>query len=99
MTYLTDLWRVLRGDGINLDRTEAALLGIPNGETISLYEAMQAKHGVLLAKIACAIFSVLIQWNHCANQLDGTPMKPMNYVRAAICLILFLPFAVLWHLV
>jgi len=99
MTYLTDLWRVLRGDGIALDKTEAALLGIPNGETISLYSAMEAKHGVVLAKIACAIFSVLIQRHHCANQLDGTPMTAMNYVRAAICLILFLPFSVLWYLV
>ncbi|MDD2878792.1 MAG: hypothetical protein PHZ23_16365 [Acidiphilium sp.] len=96
MTYLSDLWSVLKGDGIALDETEAALLGIPNGETISLYEAMQKKHGVLLAKIACAIFSVLIQRHHCANQLDGTPMKPMNYVRATACLIA--PIVLVWLL-
>lgn len=96
MIYFTDLWRVLRGDGIALDKTEAALIGVPNGDTISLYTAMKARHGVFLARVGCAVFSVLIQRHHCAKQLDGTPMKPMNYVRATACLIA--PIVLVWLL-
>lgn len=31
MTYLSDLYAVLKGDGIALDETEAAMLGITGG--------------------------------------------------------------------
>ncbi|MGC9271935.1 hypothetical protein [Acidiphilium sp.] len=85
MTYLTDLYAVLKGDGIALDETEAALLGIPNGETISLYEAMQARHGSTLAHIACALLW-LVQEHHCRDQLANVPMQPNNYIRAFILL-------------
>lgn len=100
MTYFADIWSVLKGDGIALDVTEGALIGVPNGETISLYAAMQAKHGQILAMVACAVFSVLIQWNHCADQLTGVPMKPLNYVRAIACLLapLMLVGWLLWAL-
>lgn len=96
MSYLSDLWAVLRGDGIALDETEAALLGIPNGETISLYEAMQARHGQLLARVACMVFSVLIQRHHCRDQLTNVPMRSMNYVRAIACLLA--PIVLIWWL-
>lgn len=87
MTYVSDLFSVLKADGIALDETEAAILGAPSGETISLWAAMEARHGIWLARLACAVFSVLVQWDHCHKQLVGQPMKPMNYVRAIACLL------------
>lgn len=88
MSYWGDIWSVLQADFMALDRTEAAIIDAPSGETVSLYAEMEDRHGALLARVACVIFSVLIQPNHCANQLaGGTPMKPMNEVRAAVCLI------------
>ena len=97
MTYWQDVWAVLKTDGIDLDKTEAALLGIPNGDTISIWEAMEAQHGVFQAVVACAIFSVLIQWGHCRKQLLGQPMKPVNYIRA-MALLLAPIVVVLWLL-
>lgn len=85
--YFKDLWDVLVADGIDLDKTEEAILGGPEGDTISLWSAMEARHGVILACIACFVFSILIQFHHCQKQLVGTPMLPMNYIRATICLI------------
>lgn len=85
--YFADLWAVLKADGIALDETEAAFLGAPNGETISLWSAMANRHGSVLGHIACAVWSVLIQWRHCHKQLIGAPMKPLNYVRAIVCLV------------
>lgn len=87
MSYFGDIFAVLKGDGIALDETEAALIGAPNGETISLYAAMEKRHGVWLAKLACAAFSLLIQRHHCSKQLLGQPMKPLNYVRALALLL------------
>lgn len=97
MSYLADLWSVIKADGIALDETEAALLGAPNGETISLWAAMASRHGVWLAWVACAVFSVLIQWDHCHKQLLGQPMKPVNYLRAIVCLLV--PVVALWWLI
>lgn len=94
MSYWRDLWAVLKADGIALDETEAALLGLPNGETISIGEAMAARHGVVLAIVACAVFSVLIQWGHCQKQLAGAPMSGLNYARAFVCLVA--PIAAIW---
>lgn len=88
MSYFSDLWAVLQGDGIALDETEAAILGAPNGETISLWAALAKRHGSVLGHLACAIFSVLIQHHHCRDQLIGVPMKPLNYVRAVVLLLL-----------
>lgn len=95
--YLTDLGRVLVGDGTALDRTEAALIGAPDGETISLYAAIEARHGVLLARVTCVLLSILVQWRHCQKQIAGEPMRPLNYARAAVCLMA--PIALLWWLV
>ena len=94
MTYLRDLWSVIKGDGIALDETEAALLGAPNGETISLWAALASRHGVWLARLACAVLSVLVQWDHCHKQLLHEPMKPLNYVRAIVCLLV--PIVAIW---
>ena len=96
MSYLADLWSVIKADGIALDETEAALLGAPGGETISLWAAMASRHGVWLARLACAVFSVLIQHDHCHKQIVGQPMQPVNYVRAIVCLLV--PVALLWWL-
>ena len=85
--YLADLWAVLKGDGLALDRTEAALIGAPAGETVSLYAAVAARHGVVLARVACAVFSVAIQRGHCQAQMPGgRPMSAGNYLRAWVCL-------------
>ena len=86
--YFSDIWAELKGDGIALDRTEAALIGAPEGETVSLYAAMSARHGAVLARIACAVFSVLIQRGHCAAQISRQrPMSAQNYLRAFACLL------------
>ncbi len=96
MSYWSDIWAVLEADFVALDRTEAAAIGAPRGETVSLYAEMESRHGAFLAHVACAIFSVLIQRNHCANQLaGGVPMKPMNKVRAAILLVFGPPIVAL----
>ncbi|WP_298281281.1 hypothetical protein [Acidocella sp.] len=89
--YWANIWSVVKADGIQLDETEAAILGAPRGETISLWAAMARRHGVVLAAIACAIFSILIQWDHCHKQLIGAPMSGLDYFRATICLIVIPP--------
>ncbi len=94
MSYFHDIYIVLKGDALDLDRTEAALLGAPGDETISLWSAISAKHGRLLGHIACAILSVLVQWDHCHKQIVGVPMKPMNYARALVALLA--PIVVIW---
>ena len=92
MSYWGDIGAVLKGDFIALDDTEAAILGAPKGETVSLYAEMERRHGWLLARVACVIFSVLIQRGHCRNQLaGGKPMGEQNYIRAAICLVVLPP--------
>ena len=92
MTFLSDLWAVLKGDGIALDDAEAAALGAPAGETISLWMAMQARHGSALAHLACLALW-LVQFRHCTDQLAGVPMRVGNYLRAAVLLVLFAPVA------
>ena len=87
MSYITNLLAVLKGDGIALDETEAALLGAPGGETISLWAAMEALHGVWLARVACFLLSVLVQWDHCHKQLLGLPMPGISYARAGALLV------------
>ena len=86
MTYLHDLYAALKGDFIALDETEAALLGAPPGETVSLYAAFEAKHGVFWAHVACLVLFA-VQAHHCKKQLLGIPMATWNYLRAAILLI------------
>nr|WP_295741568.1 hypothetical protein [uncultured Acidocella sp.] len=91
---LADLWATLKGDGIQLDIDEAAALGAPRGETISLWAAMEARHGSALAHVVClALF--LVQWRHCQDQLAGVPMQPVNYLRAMLLLLIFAPGAAL----
>jgi hypothetical protein len=86
VSYWSNIWSVLKADGIALDETEAALLGAPSGETISLWSAMEALHGVWPARLACLIWAILIEWRHCHKQLLGQPMPGLSYVRAAVCL-------------
>lgn len=86
--YFADLVAVLKGDGIALDDTEGAIIGVPAGETISLFAAIEARHGWVLAKLACAFFSLAIQPHHCANQLPGgRDMNGEQYLRAIVCLL------------
>lgn len=85
-----DLWHVLTGAGIALDKKEAEALGAPAGETISLWCAIESRHGCLIAHIAC-LGLYLVQFRHCRDQLAGVPMHPGNYVRAAILLVLIAP--------
>lgn len=87
---LADLWRVFKGAGITLDRDEAAALGAPSGETISLWVAVANRHGNVVAHIAC-LGLYLVQVRHCRDQLAGVPMQPGNYVRAAALLVLVAP--------
>ena len=93
MTYLSDLYAALKGDFIALDETEAALIGARPGETLSLYAAFEAKHGVFWAHVACLVLWI-VQAHHCKDQLLGIPMKTWNYARAAV-LLLIAPLAVL----
>ena len=93
VSYFSDLWLALKEDFIALDETEAALIGAPPGETVSLYAAFEAKHGVFLAHITCLVLW-LVQAHHCKKQLLGIPMKTWNYARAAV-LLLIAPLAVL----
>ena len=93
VSYFSDLWLALKGDFIALDETEAALIGAPPGETLSLYAAFEAKHGVFWAHVACLVLFA-VQAHHCRDQLLGIPMATWNYLRAAI-LLLIAPLAVL----
>ena len=86
VSYFSDLWLALKGDFLALDETEAALIGAPPGETLSLYAAFEAKHGVWLAHITCLVLW-LVQAHHCKDQMLGIPMKTWNYIRAAIMLV------------
>ena len=97
MTYISDLYAVLKGDGIALDETEAALIGAPNGETISLFSAIEARHGWIAAKVMCAILSVLVQPGHCQKQIIGDPMPGVDYLRAFV--LLCVPVAALARLI
>lgn len=98
--YLANLWYVLKRDGLALDDTEEAFLGGPHGESISLWSAFEDEHGVILAHIACAFFSIAIQFQHCKKQLAHEPMYAQNYIRAVICLIACpaLLFALLYYI-
>ena len=93
MTYLRDLYAALKGDFLALDETEAALIGAPPGETLSLYAAFEAKHGVFWAHVMCGVLWIA-QAHHCKDQLLGIPMKTWNYLRAAV-LLLIAPLVVL----
>lgn len=100
MSYFGDLLAALKGDAIQLDETEAALIGAPAGETVSMFAAMEAKHGVAFAHLACALLWI-VQAHHCADQLLGVPMTWWNYLRAAV-LVIGIPVYVItkiWRLV
>jgi hypothetical protein len=95
---LNDLITILHGDCIALDKEEADALGGPAGDTISLWAAMQARHGSAFAHIVC-IGLWLVQFRHCTDQLSGVHMRPQNYMRAAVCLVAFAPIvAVIWSI-
>ena len=96
MTIFSDLFAIVKHGGIALDEEEAAMLGAPAGETLSLWTAMEARHGVWLAHVACLALYV-VQWRHCHDQLAGVPMGPGNYLRAGIGVLLFFPItAAVW---
>lgn len=92
MTAVRDLWALLKGDGIALDKAEAAALGGPARETISVWAAMAYRHGSFFAHLVCLALWV-VQARHCQDQLHNVPMSTWNYVRAIIVLILFAPVA------
>ena len=94
MSAVGDLWAVLRGDGIALDEAEARALGAPGGETISLWAAMEARHGSTVAHLVCVALW-LVQFRHCRDQIVGVPMQTQNYIRAIALLLLFAPLAFL----
>lgn len=98
--YFSDLWTVIKGDLIELDADEAKLFGAPAGETISLFAAMEARHGYTLACIACFCLSIIVEWGHCKNQLAGRDMSTMAYVRAGIgvTMLALAPLALIWFL-
>ena len=89
---IRDLWAVLRGAGIALDEAEAAWLGNDSGQTISVWAAMEARHGSAAAHLVCLALW-LVQRNHCCDQLCDVPMETQNDLRAAVLLILFAPIA------
>jgi|GEM_PF-4693461 hypothetical protein len=84
MSYLGDLWAAIKGDFVALDVTEAAILGAPNGETLSLYDALAARHGSALAHLACVVLSFVVEPGHCANQIAARPMGTLAYIRAGL---------------
>lgn len=94
MSALSDIEAILGGDGIRLDKWEAAQLGAPSGETISMWDALVSRHGSLIASIGC-IGLWLVQFQHCKKQLAHQPMAAQNYVRAAFFLVLAAPFVIL----
>lgn len=94
MNPTKDMWAILKGEGIELDKSEAAALGGPPGETISVWAAMSARHGSLFAHIVCLTL-YLVQIRHCRDQIANVPMKNQNYVRAILLLMLFAPFCFL----
>lgn len=89
---IRNLWAVLRGDGIALDEAEARWLGNLHGQTISVWAAMEARHGSAFAHLVCLALW-LVQANHCQDQLCNVPMRPQNDLRALALLILFAPVA------
>lgn len=93
---ISDLWKTLTGAGIALDREEAAALGAPAGETISVWAAMSARHGSAVGHLAC-LGLWLVQARHCSDTLEGVPMTRWNYVKAMILLVCFAPaVALIW---
>lgn len=89
---LRDLWAVLKGAGISLDVAEARALGAPSGDTISLWAAMEARHGSAFAHLACLALWI-VQRHHCRDQLRNIPMAPVSYLKAGVLLVLFAPVA------
>lgn len=55
-------------------------------ETLSLRAARAASRGSRPACILCRTLSWLVQPRHCAKQLSGEPMHPVNYARAAFAI-------------
>jgi hypothetical protein len=80
MTYLTQL-------GIAFDMMLNAILGGMAGQTISLRAALGAKAGSRVGCVLCRFLAWLVQPNHCADQLNNTPMKPAQYFRAFVGLV------------
>lgn len=91
---IADLWAVLTRAGIRLDEAERAALGGPSGTTISVWAAMEARHGNAFAHVVCLALW-LVQFRHCADQIADVPMRPGNYVRAVLLLIPLAPVAAL----
>ena len=91
---IRDFVSLLLAGGLWLDREEAAQLGAAAGETISVWSAVSARHGWLIAKLACALLWI-VQRHHCRDQLINVPMKPRNYAMAFVLLVLiFFPVTI-----
>ncbi len=87
-----DLGRLLLGASLKLDEAEAEALGGPEGETISIWAAVSARHGVLFARLTC-LGLWIIQARHCEDQLNGVSMSNWSYLKALILLVAFVPIA------
>lgn len=88
MSYLKNLLSVFKTDGLDLDRTEGAILGAPHQITISVWCAKAQAKGKRWGCICCKALSILVQHDHCKKQLSGVPMTWLNYIRAFVCLLI-----------
>lgn len=70
--------------GIQLDKLLCAVLTGSLDTTLSLFAARLAAKGNRPACWFCAVLSMLVQRDHCADQLAGTGMPLGSEVRAFI---------------
>jgi hypothetical protein len=68
--------------GIAFDMMLNALLGGTAGQTLSYRAASDAAKREKFWCLFCRLLSVLVQPNHCADQLSGIPMDGEEYIRA-----------------
>lgn len=72
--------------GLVADEALNVELGGMADETLSHRAAVACAEGSRRACLFCHVLDVLVQPHHCAKQLSGEPMHPLNYLRAAVCL-------------
>ncbi len=73
--------------GLQFDELLCAILfGVMN-TTISMHVALEMQAGKKWACLFCDLLSLLVQRNHCQDQLDNVPMSTGNYIRAFIALL------------
>lgn len=72
--------------GVLADETLNVELDGDAGQTLSLRAALAARSGERWACVLCRVLGWLVQRRHCEKQLMHEPMNPLNYVRAAACI-------------